>query len=265
MLATAGVIIAAARIGERLGPFMASILITLPMNAGPGFFFIALQEPAPFITRGALFAFAATGLVLIFMAVFARLAQRFGFLLCLLIAAATWWLPMLLVIAMEPYLNLMLAFDVVLAGILLSQLLYRRVNLHRPPAVRTSWGFLLLRAAVAGLVVASVASVSRLIGPAWSGLLLGFPTIVAVSSWVMHQRYGGAFTAAVLTSGQRSLMTYAGFCLALYLLSGRLAPVSAVVIAFALACLTAMLLALWIWHTRLRGLTAPPAARSNAG
>jgi uncharacterized membrane protein (GlpM family) len=237
------------------------------MNAGPGFFFIALYESPEFIARGALFAFAATGPVLIFMAVYARLAQRFGFSVCVLIAAAAWWLPMLLVIAGERYLNLMLAFDIVLAGILLSQLLYRRINLHRPPSVRSSWRMLLLRAGVAGLVVASVASISRLIGPAWSGLLLGFPTVVAVSSWVMHQRYGGAFTAAVLTSGQRSLMTYAGFCLALYLLSGTLAPVAAVLTAFALACLIASLLACWIWYTQLRQrhLKTPPAARSNAG
>ncbi|MCB1807061.1 MAG: hypothetical protein KDJ99_18495, partial [Candidatus Competibacteraceae bacterium] len=52
LVATAALIVLAARLARSFGPFMTSIMITIPLNAGPGFFFIALEQPAAFISQG---------------------------------------------------------------------------------------------------------------------------------------------------------------------------------------------------------------------
>ena len=65
-LATALVLFLVSRVAERLGPFMASVLMAMPMNAGPGYFFVSLEVSPQFLSKGALMSFAATGGVLVF-------------------------------------------------------------------------------------------------------------------------------------------------------------------------------------------------------
>ena len=65
-LAIALVLFLVSRVAERLGPFMASVLMAMPMNAGPGYFFVSLEVSPKFVSEGALMSFAATGGVLVF-------------------------------------------------------------------------------------------------------------------------------------------------------------------------------------------------------
>ena len=53
-LATALVLFLVSRVAERLGPFMASVLMAMPMNAGPGYFFVSLEVSPQFVSKGAL-------------------------------------------------------------------------------------------------------------------------------------------------------------------------------------------------------------------
>src|SRR3546814_4649369 len=108
--------------------------------------------------------------------------------------------------------------------------------MRRPPrATRTdtlfpyttlfrAWGFVTVRGLAAGIVVASVATASPWLGPVWSGLLLGFPTTLTASAWMLYGHYGRDFTAATLNAAQRSeehtselqslmRISYAVFCL----------------------------------------------------
>src|SRR3546814_15230211 len=111
--------------------------------------------------------------------------------------------------------------------------------MRRPPrATRTdtlfpyttlfrAWGFVTVRGLAAGIVVASVATASPWLGPVWSGLLLGFPTTLTASAWMLYGHYGRDFTAATLNAAQPSMVVYASFCLALYLFAGPLDAVAA--------------------------------------
>ena len=65
-MATALVLFLVSRIAEKLGPFMASVLMAMPMNAGPDYFFDNLGVSPQFLSKGALMSFAATGGVLVF-------------------------------------------------------------------------------------------------------------------------------------------------------------------------------------------------------
>lgn len=261
LLATTVLIVLTARVARSFGPFMTSIMITIPLNAGPGFFFIALEQPAAFISQGALFAFAAAGPVLVFMAVYAQAARFGGFGFCLLLASLAWWLPGLLLSQIE--LTLPRAFAMIAAGALFARLSRRRMDLFQLPKISPpDWPALILRGLAGGIAVAGVASFNAWLGPDMSGLLLGFPTIVTASVWVLHRRYGGEFAAATLTSGQRSLVTYASFCLLLHLLAGPLPAVSAVLTAFALAVCLAALLAWLVWRAMQRTRAKASAATS---
>ena len=74
--ATALAIVLVAKLGERSGALLASVAMTFPMNAGPGFLFIALEQSAAFVRAGALVSFAATGAVLAFVATFVTFRYR---------------------------------------------------------------------------------------------------------------------------------------------------------------------------------------------
>ena len=59
-LDTALVLFLVSQVAERLGPFMVSVLMAMPMNAGPGYFFVSLEVSPQFLSKGALMSFAAT-------------------------------------------------------------------------------------------------------------------------------------------------------------------------------------------------------------
>ncbi len=109
---------------------------------------------------------------------------------------------------------------------------------------------MLVRAVAAGLVVASVATASPWLGPVWSGFLLGFPTTLIASAWMLYGHYGREFTAATLNAAQPSMVVYTSFCLALHLLAGPLPALTAVIVAFVGAATFAATLALVLSRRR---------------
>ena len=67
MAVTAGFVIVAAMVAERAGPPIGALVATLPVAAGPAYFFVALDHDAEFISQariGSIAAHAATGGVL---------------------------------------------------------------------------------------------------------------------------------------------------------------------------------------------------------
>jgi hypothetical protein len=248
-LATAAVIVAAGRLAQRAGPVLTSVLITLPVNAGPGFFFIALDQDAAFVSRGALTAFAITGAVLLFCTAWVHAARFGGFLLSLAAAVCAWSAWALLTEALPPTVPWAMAGAG--GGALLAWLLRRR-DIGRPSGGKgaAGWGFVIVRGVAAGLVVAGVATASPWLGPVWSGFLLGFPTTLTASGWMLYGHYGREFTAATLNAAQPSMVVYASFCLALHLIAGPLPALTAVVVAFAGAGLFAATLALVLSRRR---------------
>jgi len=247
--ATAGVIVAAGRLAQRAGPVLTSVLITLPVNAGPGFFFIALEQEAEFVRAGALTAFSVTGAVLLFCTAWVHAARRGGFLLSLAAGVGAWTAWALATEALPA--TLPFAVAAAGTGALLAWLLRRR-DIGRPTssAAPAGWTFVLVRAVAAGLVVASVATASPWLGPVWSGFLLGFPTTLIASAWMLHGHYGREFTAATLNAAQPSMVVYTSFCLALHLLAGPLPALTAVIVAFVGAATFAATLALVLSRRR---------------
>mgnify|MGYP003674327094 CR=1 FL=1 len=252
---TAALTVGISRVAERGGPFLASVIITLPIFAGPSFFFLMFEQPPGFIARGALYAFAGTGPVLAFTVGYVQASRRYGLAASLAAGAGIW---LILALPMR-----LLPFDMTIAalwaglGAAMAFAFRRRFDLHsRPTAPPARWAHLLSRATAAGLAVATVATIGGLLGPATTGLVVSFPLTMSVSVWLLYRQYGREFAAATLASTQRTLPSYASFCLALALLAEHLPIQTAFWTALGISVLSATGLALAGRRAR-RGINRP--------
>ena len=87
---TAGIVAGAAMATERAGPLLGALILTLPIGAGPAYFFLALDHPPEFIAASALGSLAVNAANGVFGLVYAALAQRRGLAASLLSALAAW-------------------------------------------------------------------------------------------------------------------------------------------------------------------------------
>ena len=246
--ATALAIVLVAKLGERSGALMASVAMTFPMNAGPGFFFVALDQSAGFVRQGALVGFAGTGAVLAFVAIFVAVARARGFAAGLVAALLAWLAGALVTVALPR--SLLSAAGLIAFGALMVVLLRTgRVVALPHTALRPGWHLVLLRGLIAGVVVAGVAASAGALGPTLAGLAYAFPTTMLAALWVLQHHYGADFTLATMARVPAGIATYAGFCLALHLAAGPLPPLVAWGLAVAAAVAIAVLRA-WLGQPR---------------
>lgn len=237
--ATALAVVLVAKLGERSGALLASVAMTFPMNAGPGFFFIALEHSAAFVREGALVSFAATGAVLAFVATFVAVARARGFAPGLVAALLAWLAGALVTVALPR--SLLSAAGLIALGALLVVLLRTgRVAALPHTALRPGWHLVLLRGLIAGVVVAGVAAAAGALGPTLAGLAYAFPTTMLAALWVLQRHYGADFTLATMARVPAGIATYAGFCLALHLAAGPLPALAAWALAVAAAVMIAL-------------------------
>ena len=73
---TAGIVVGAAMATERAGALLGALIVTLPISAGPAYFFLALDHGPEFIAASALGSRAINAANGVFGLVYAALAQR---------------------------------------------------------------------------------------------------------------------------------------------------------------------------------------------
>ncbi len=239
-------------LARRGGPLVASAAMTLPLSAGPGFFFLSFEQSEAFVRDGALFSFAATGAVVVFTTILARGLARLSFAPALAIAALAW-----LAIAYA-MLNIQLTLTAALLMIVAGSLFAIAFSPRLAPSATSDemdhdWRLTGLRAASAGLAVAAVSALGGRLGPELSGLALGFPTTITAASWAIAAVHGPALTRRVLNAVKVTIASYAVFCLVLYLAIGPLTSLA----AWGLACAAALITALAITATGLRRSAQP--------
>ena len=247
LFATAVLIVVVARVAERAGPFVASTILTLPLFAGPSYFFLMFEVSAQFLATSVLYAFAGTGPVLAFTAGVVNVIHRFGLLAGLATGAELWMLAAFPLQWMV--LDLPLALGWCAAGVALVFAFRRPVDVHaKPMAGRSGWRPLVLRSLVAGVAVAAVSIMATFLGPEVTGIVVSFPLTLSVSTWLVYKQYGPHFAAAMLTATQRTLPSYAVFCLGLHLLTPQIGASLGFMCALAASAVSAGLLAWFGLH-----------------
>jgi len=125
--------------------------------------------------------------------------------------------------------------------------LLRRFRHVKMPLITRRWYDIPLRASLVATLVVTVATLSRWVGPAVSGMIALFPIVFTSMMLILHPRIGGPATAAVLANSGWGLMGLGIAIAVLHVAALRFG--SAIALSLALATCVSWNLGLW-WYGR---------------
>ncbi len=198
MLATAGIVLLAAKVIERSDAFIGAMVATLPVSAGPAYVFLAMEHDDAFIASASLVSLNINTGVSAFITVYAFAAQRLGAVSSTVVALACWLALGLANSAWLPPLPVALAVN--FSAALLAMLATRRLLVpgRSKPAAVAKWWDLPFRAALVMALVAAVLIAARLAGPRAAGIGALTPVVLASLTLILHPRIGGPASAEVM-------------------------------------------------------------------
>jgi len=247
ILVTAAVVVTAARTAERAGPFFGAIIACLPVSAGPSYVLLSLKASDGFIADTALASAAMSAGAALYLAAYVVLAPRTGVVATLASALGVWLVSAALLRQVQWTALGVLALNAVAYG--LAFLVTLRLE-HTQPITRSErrWFDLPLMAAMVGLLVAGVTSLSAVLGPALTGIFAVFPVTFSSLGLIVHSRLGGRVVAATMAGAIRAMP---GFALGLIVLSLLAVPIGApLAMLAALAAMLAWSAGLILWRVR---------------
>lgn len=257
-VASALIVVLASVAAEAAGPFWGGLIITLPIAAGPAYVMLALQHDRGFIAASAFGSLTANTATFVLLTAVALLAPRHKRWLAIGAALSAWLLAQGAIRAVGWAVGWTLGGAVLLnlVAIALSWWLTRaaaRTPGQAPGPLRRRWFELPARAALVGLVVASVVTLSRVLGPSVTGMAAVFPVAFTSFAFLMLPRLGGATTAAAMAGAIRAMP---GFALSLLVLHLGAEPLGV------WGALLAMLATSLLWSA---GMLAARARRASHG
>jgi hypothetical protein len=181
--------------GRRWGPAVGGWLAGLPLTSGPVSFILALEQGPQFAARAALGTLFGLVSLASFCLAYGAASRRAGWPGCLAAALGGFALSTLLLEGVT--LPLGLAFALVCAVLAGVGALMAGAAPPRPPP-RLVPGDLLLRMAIAALLVLILTSVAAALGPALAGSLSPIPVFGAILAVFAHRDQGGAAAAQLL-------------------------------------------------------------------
>jgi hypothetical protein len=241
VLVTAATVVAASVAAERAGPVVGGVIVALPVSAGPGYVFLARQASDAFIARSALYTLAITAATALLLAVYVRVAPRLGAVASVAVALLPWFAGAITLQWLDLSWGSALGFNLVafpLAIFLTRDSTATEAALPRIAGLRD----LLLRAVLAGGLVATIVTISNLIGPRLTGSAVTFPVMLTTLGLIMHYRYGGRAAARALRGALLAMPGFAACALALHLLAETLGAPRALVAALGVSLAASLLL-----------------------
>jgi hypothetical protein len=249
MAITAAFVVTASIITEKSGPVIGALVATLPISAGPSYVFLALDHDAAFIAEGALASLPVNAATIFLGLTYSVLAQRHNALLSAGAAIAVWIALASVIRQFEWSLAAGLIANAITFAICVP--LLARYRHAKMPPIRRRWFDIPLRASLVATLVATVVTLSGVVGPKISGMLALFPVVFTSMMLILHPRIGGPPTAAVIANGAWGLM---GFGLAIAVLHVAALQFGSVIgLSLALSTCVAWNLALW-WNGRRKAV-----------
>jgi hypothetical protein len=214
MAVTAGFVLAATITAERAGPFVAGLVATLPIGAGPVYVFLALDHDSQFISQSAMASLAINAANVVFALLYAVLAQSRPVWISVPGAFAVWLVLALLINTVDWTIGLAIAVNILVFAICLT---LARPLRHTPiPRTTTRWFDIVLRAGLVSLLVGTVVTLSFRIGAQTSGILAVFPMVLLSIMIILQPRVGGPATAALMANAVLGLIGFAVACISLH-------------------------------------------------
>jgi hypothetical protein len=250
MAVAAAFVVTASIATERSGPVIGALIATLPVSAGPSYLFLAIDHDDAFIAQAALASLPMNAATALMSLVVMTLARSFGVLVSIAAGLATWLGCALLVRSFPWTLAGGVAFNVLASALCLP--LAQRFRVAKMPRFVPRWYDIPLRAALVAVLVATVVSLSNILGPYLSGILAAFPVVYTSLIVILMPRIGPQATAAVLANGQWGLVGFGAAIAVVHLAALPLGRAAA--LSLALATCVVWNFGLFLWMRRRRSL-----------
>jgi len=215
---TASIVVAASIVVERSGPFIGSLIASLPTAGGAAMIILALEHPPDFIAKAAVGSVVANAIVAIFALSYAMLAQRRSLLISIGFAYLVW----LGCVALSRLVDWNATTAVLLDGVVFPLTIFAGRHFRSEGVIRRvefSGADLAWRAAVVTVCVIVVTTASDSIGSYFSGLFAFFPVAMGSFFVILHPRIGGPASASVAAHVQAPLIGLGLSLLAVHLLA----------------------------------------------
>ena len=241
MAVAAAFVVTASVITERSGPVIGALVATLPISAGPSYVFLALDHDATFIAQGALASLAVNAATMFLALTYVLLAQRQNAVISVGGAITVW----IILAAMQRMVAWSLTSGLIANAISFAICLplLQRFRHVKMPLVTSRWYDIPLRAGLVAMLVATVVTLSRWVGPAVSGTIALLPVVLTSLMVILHPRIGGPATAAMIANGGWGLMGFGLSFVVLHLAARGFG--SAIGLSLALATCVGWNLVLW--------------------
>jgi hypothetical protein len=253
MAVTAGFVISAAAIAEHAGPAIGALVATLPIAAGPAYFFVALDHDSQFISQSAIGSIAAHAATGVFSVVFVLMAQRFGMVLSVAAAVGSWFAVAFLLAQVRW--TFLTAAATNLATYAVCIVLTARYRHVRMPLIVRRWYDVPLRALMVACLIAAVVTLSGRVGPTITGLLAIYPIVMTSLMLIFQPRVGGPAAAALIANTMWGLVGFSACLFTVHLATVPLGSWAGLALALAVSI---------GWNLMLWGLRQRAMARRRA-
>lgn len=191
-----GTVLGLSALAERAGPRVAGVLSGYPLGTAILLYFIAIEQGIPFASESAVYALPGLIATLAFLFVYYLVSKRLvampiipqvflSSLAAFVIYLVVSWLFQL------ASMSLTQAATILLVAMFGALVLFRKIeNVRILNRVRLTKRVVLLRAALAALIVLIISGMAAWIGPRWAGLLSGFPVSLYPTMLILHFTYG---------------------------------------------------------------------------
>jgi len=256
MICTGAVVVGVSWAVGVFGPIVGGALAGLPMVMAPAFLFLVQSSPVEFVSLTATYTLISLAAIQAFVLSYLLASRRLSPWASLGVALCAWVVTAALCRILPPSLWLgCLLFAATTAG---------AIRVSRPYVDRTAvakgkagWATLLLRGALAGVMVASITTASGWLGASSAGVLLAFPIGYTVIATTIHDKHGSPSVIATLHAALLGGCSLAVFCFSVAILVWHLPPIWALLLAVGASMATTLALVL---RTRL----APRATGTTA-
>jgi len=197
---SAAVVLGLSAVAERVSLRIAGILAGTPQNLALVYFFVGRDMGIDHVAQSAPHAIASFSATIAFALAYYLGSSRFPRYSA--VAGSLIGLVALITVAVMlstiPF-TLASATALTLGTIGIAVWLGREIEVKRVDRpVRYTPMLLILRGTVAAILVVSIITLAEILGPRWTGLLTGFPTIVLPTLLIIHLTYGAAQTHAII-------------------------------------------------------------------
>jgi uncharacterized membrane protein (GlpM family) len=230
MLTSAAIVVAASLVVERSGPFLGAMIATLPISAGPAYAFLALDHGPDFIATSALAGLPVSAATVVYMIVYAIVAQRFGVLASVGAALGIWAISIWILLKGQWSLGTALALNLAVYAFALP--LARKFSSPRSLTApkKRAWD-IPFRAALVMSVVGVTVIAGRTLGPSIAAVAALAPVVLMSLALILQPRVGGIAAASVVANGVPGMLGFVGALSLLHLCAARLGSALSLILA----------------------------------